>query len=115
MTFPPGLATIKVTGSDLSTFDGTPLSGAVIFTASEELADPAVSALLEGSAVAQVVNGVLVQPFIIPATNCVSPGFTYTITQRLATPDGVENEAAPVPGVAIPSTLGSSVDLSALL
>jgi hypothetical protein len=54
-------------------------------------------------------------PVRLPTTDCVSPGFTYTITQRLATPDGAENEAAPATGVAIPSALGASVDLSALL
>lgn len=114
MTFPDGLLTIEVTGTDLSTFDGTPLSGTVIFGASEELADPGVSAVLDGAGLGVVTGGVMA-PVRLPTTDCVSPGFTYTITQRLATPDGAENEAAPATGVAIPSALGASVDLSALL
>jgi hypothetical protein len=115
VTFPAGLLTITVTGSNLLGLDGQPLTGAVIFTASGLVDDPAVSALLEGSAVAEVVAGAIVQPFVIPATDCVSPPFTYTITLRLQDADGAEGAPLPVTGVSIPSTLGASVDLSALL
>jgi hypothetical protein len=115
VTFPSGITTITVTGQDVSSLDGTPLSGYVIFTPSEEVADPAVLALLEGSATARVVNGVLAQPFVIPTTDCVTPAFTYTITQRLVTGDGVEGSPPPLTGVSVPHSLGSSVDLSALL
>lgn len=115
MTFPAGLTTITVTGSDLETLDGTPLSGVIIFSPSGEISDPAVSAVLEGSAVANVVAGSIVQPFIIPTTDCVTPPFTYTIAQRLQGPDGVEGAPAPISGVSIPHSLGSAVDLSALV
>jgi hypothetical protein len=115
VTFPAGLTTITVTGQDLQALDGTPLSGFVIFTPDAPIADPAVSALLEGSATAQVTAGAIVQPFVIPTTDCVTPPFTYTITQRLQTPDGAEGGPPPVTGVSIPSTLGAAVDLSALL
>lgn len=114
MTFPPGLTTIEVTGLHITALDGTPLFGNVIFSADAEVTDPAVSDVLEGSAVGEVLNGVMA-PITIATTDCVSPPFTYTITQRLVTPDGAENSPAPVPGVSIPSTLGATADLSALL
>ncbi len=115
MTFPAGMTTITVTGSDIIALDGTPLSGFIMFTPSEEVEDPAVLAVLEGSATATVTSGVLVQPFVIPTTDCITPVFTYTITQRLQTPDGVTGTPPPLTGVSIPHGLGSSVDLSALL
>lgn len=114
MTFPPGLTTIEVTGLHITALDGTPLSGNVIFSAAAEVTDPAVSDVLEGSAIGEVLNGTMT-PIIIATTDCVSPPFTYTITQRLVTPDGVEGSPPPVPGVSIPASLGVSVDLSALL
>lgn len=114
MTFPAGLTTIQVTGLHIEGLDGTPLSGVIIFSASGPVVDSALSALLEGSATGEVVSGVMT-PVIIPTTDCVSPGFTYTITQRLQTPDGAEGSPPPVTGVLIPHTLGASVDLAALL
>ena len=50
MSFPQGVPTIEVTGKNLRDFGGSPLSGVVMFTASEEVADPAANLLLEGSA-----------------------------------------------------------------
>jgi hypothetical protein len=114
VAFPAGLAIIEVTGLNLLAFDGTPLSGAVIFTASGPVEDPAVNLLLEGSATGQVSGGVMT-PVTIPTTDCVSPGFTYTITAQLQTPDGAEGGPPPVSGILIPHTLGATVDLSALL
>jgi hypothetical protein len=114
VTFPAGLTTIEVTGLNLLGLDGTPFSGIVIFSASGLIAVPAASTLLEGPATAMVVNGVMV-PVVIPTTDCVSPAFTYTITQRLTTPDGVTGSPPPAQGVAIPSSLGTTVDLSDLV
>jgi hypothetical protein len=115
VTFPAGLASITVTGQNLLGAGGSPLSGEIIFTPSGVIADPAVSALLEGSAVAEVSSGAIVQPFALAATDCVSPGFTYTITFRLRTPDGTPAVLAPYPDVAIPHTLGAAVDISVLV
>jgi hypothetical protein len=111
VTFPGGLETIEVTGLNLLDFGGSPVSGYVIFTPSAPQAVPAVSAVLAGSAVAQVTGGVMT-PVVIPTTDSVSPAFTYTIALRLQTED-----ASPPPwtGINIPHTLGASVDLSALI
>jgi len=114
MTFPAGLTVIQVTGLHIEGLDGTPLSGVIVFSASGPVVDPAVSALLEGSATGEVTDGVMA-PVTLPTTDCVTPGFTYTITQRLQTPDGVEGSPPPAAGVAIPHTLGATVDLTALL
>lgn len=111
MTFPGGLTTIQVTGSELETLDGSPLNGVVIFSASGPISDPAASVVLAGSAVTQVINGVL-SPLTIPATDCVTPPFTYTITLRLQSPDP---DPPPVTGVSIPASRGPTVDLSELL
>lgn len=111
MTFPVGLTTIEVTGQNLRDFGGGSLSGTVIFTASEPVADPAAEVLLFGSAASQVVDGVLT-PVTIPTTDCVSPAFTYTISMKLDEPDA---SPSPWAGVSIPHTLGASVDLAQLL
>jgi hypothetical protein len=110
VTFPAGVLTIQVTGLDLSTLDGTPLNGVVIFTPSAPL-KIAGKAVLEGSASAQVSNGVMT-PVTIPCTDNTAPAFTYTIAVRLQGPD---NDPPPTVGVAIPHTLGSTVDVSSLL
>jgi hypothetical protein len=114
VVFPAGLATVQVTGENILAFDGTPLSGVIIFTSSGAVPDPAVSTLLEGSAVAPVSGGVMT-PVALVATDAVSPGFTYTITQRLQTPDGSAVPAQLASLVAIPASLGPSVDISALV
>ncbi len=114
MTFPAGLLTIVVTGLNVEAFDGTPLNGVVIFTPSLEGSAPAENILLEGSANGEVVNGVMT-PLTIPTTDSVTPSFTYTITQRLQTPDMSGSQPAPLTGVAIPHSLGSTVDLSVLI
>jgi hypothetical protein len=114
VSFPAGLLTITVTGLHVLDLAGEPLDGEVIFTPSGPVSDPAVSALLEGSAVGQVVAGVM-SPLVLPATDSVSPAFTYTISTRLTTEEGALGSPAPVTGVSIPHTLGASVDLSVLL
>ena len=111
MTFPAGLTTITITGLHILSLDGQPLDGVVIFTASGPVDDPAADAVLSGSAVGEVVSGVMT-PVTIPCTDAVTPGFTYTISQRLQTAD---MSPPPVTGVAIPSSLGATVDLSDLL
>jgi hypothetical protein len=114
MTFPAGLLTIVVTGLHVLGLDGAPLNGFVIFSAADPISDPAVSLLLEGSAMGQVVNGVMT-PVTLPTTDCVSPGFTYTVNLRLQDPDGVEGSPPPFTGILIPHTLGAAVDLAALI
>jgi hypothetical protein len=115
VSFPHGLTTITVTGENVLGLDGLDLNGVVIFTASEEVADPAASVLLDGAAVGNIASGVLVPPLVIPTTDCVSPPFTYTITLKLQDADGIEGGPPPLAGVEIPSSLGATVDLSALL
>lgn len=112
MTFPDGLTTITVTGQHVLSLDGHPLDGAVIFSASGPLDDPAADAVLSGSAVAVVIQGVMT-PIVIPATDAVSPAFTYDIAFRLDSDDGIS--PPPYPGISIPSSLGPTVDISALL
>lgn len=111
MTFPEGLTVIEVTGQNLRDYGGSLLNGSVVFTASVVGSDPAADLILDGSAVAQVTNGVM-EPVTIPTTDSVSPAFTYTVALKLVTEDA---DPPPVPGVSIPSTLGATVDLSDLL
>lgn len=111
--FPFWLAVIELTGNALAGLDGEALNGVIILTPSAPQYIPGW-AVLEGSASLPVVNGVAA-PLLIPCTDCVSPSFTYTITQRLNTPDGMAGNPAPITGVSIPHSLGASVDISALL
>jgi hypothetical protein len=109
--FPFWLAVIQLTGTDIAADDGTLLDGAFILTPSEPVFIPGWT-VLEGSATLTVTNGVAAPVYIV-CTDAVSPGFTYTVTSRLSTPDAVG--PVPVTGVAVPHTLGASVDISALL
>jgi hypothetical protein len=111
MTFPAGLTTIEVTGLHLLDFGGNPASGYVTFTASVPVAAPAADAVVFGSAEGLVTDGVM-EPVIIPTTDSVSPGFTYTIVLRLNSEDA---DPPPWTGILIPHALGVSVDLSSLL
>jgi hypothetical protein len=111
MTFPAGLTAIEVTGLHLLDLAGNPASGYVTFTASGPVASPAAGAVVLGSADAQVSEGVMT-PLTLPTTDAVSPAFTYTIYLRL---QGEDADPPPWTGISIPSTLGASVDLSALL
>lgn len=109
--FPVGVTVITVTAASMLGFDGTPLNGVIIFTPSQDVFVGGVS-VLEGSASLTVESGVGI-PVVVPTTDAVSPSFTYTIEQRLDTPDGVS--PAPVTGVAIPASTGATVDVSTLL
>jgi hypothetical protein len=109
--FPFWLAVIGLTGTSLVSADGELLSGDIILTPSAPVYVPGW-AVLEGSAVLTIFNGVAA-PLVIVCTDAVTPGFTYMITQRLNTPD--INNPAPVTGVTVPHTLGVSVDISQLL
>jgi hypothetical protein len=111
VTFPGGLTVIEVTGLNIRDFGGSPAEGVVIFTASAPLADPGADLVVAGSTEGLVSNGVMT-PVTIPTTDAISPAFTYTITLRLSDADA---SPPPYTGVAVPSTLGASVDLSALL
>jgi hypothetical protein len=110
VTFPAGLTTIEVTGQNLRDFGGGLLSGTVIFTASEPVADPAAELVAFGSASSPVTDGVLT-PLVIPTTDCVSPAFTYTVRLRLY----ADTDPPAWTGISVPSALGASVDLSSLL
>lgn len=109
--YPFWLAVITLTGLDVLQSDGSLLNGIFILTPSAPAYVPGW-AVIEGSATLTVINGVAV-PIVIPCTDCVTPGFTYTISQRLQTVDGPG--PAPITGVTVPHTLGSTVDISALL
>lgn len=109
--FPFWLATVTVTAMAMVAPDGTLLDGAFLFTPSADLYIPGW-AVVEGSATLTVDSGVGA-PIVIPCTDSLSPGFTYTIYQRLADGDGVS--PAPVTGVTIPMALRPTVDISALL
>jgi hypothetical protein len=109
------ITTIQVTGQTMNALDGTPLNGVIIFSSSVPiLADTADHDLVEGSAPTTVTAGVM-KPVTIPTTDSVTPTFTYTITLRLVTVDGAEGSPPPFQGVLIPSTLGATVDLTALV
>jgi hypothetical protein len=112
VSFPAGITTIQVTGRHILDLGGNPLNGSFVFTPVGPVDDPAAQTLLEGSAVGQVIDGVMT-PVTIPTTDAVVPSFTYTITTRLSTAD--ESSPAPVTGVSIPASLGASVDISMLL
>jgi hypothetical protein len=114
VTFPAGLTTITVTGENVLGLDGSALTGTVIFSASALAADPGGDLVLDGSAVGEVVNGVMT-PLVIPTTDSVTPVFTYTITVKLQDADGAEGGPPPLAGVSIPHSLGLTVDLSVLL
>jgi hypothetical protein len=109
--FPFWLATVTVTAAEMVAPDGTPLSGAFLFTPSTEIYIPGW-AVLEGSATLTVTAGTGV-PITIPCTDSLSPGqtFTYTIYQRLASGDS----PPPITGVVIPASKRPVVDISALL
>lgn len=109
--YPFWLGTVLITAQEVVGFDGEQLSGAFLLTPSMPLYISGAM-VIEGSASLEVVSGTGA-PVRVPATDSLSPSFTYTITQRLATPDSLN--PAPVTGVAIPHTLGPVVDISQLL
>lgn len=112
MGFPAGLTTIQVTGLNVTDFGGNPANGFVLFTPSEAAAPDANAHLVMQGSAEGVVTGGVMTPVVIPTTDSVSPSFTYTIRLLLQTAD---NAPAPYTAVAIPASLGASVDLSALI
>lgn len=104
---------IQVTGKSITTLDGTPLNGFILFSTDDAVEIPDMPAIFLGSADATVRNGVM-DTITIPTTDSTLPPFTYTITMRISGPDGdADNQV--LQGISIPSTLGSTVDLAALL
>jgi hypothetical protein len=104
---------IQVTGQRLTTLDGTPLNGFVLFSTSQAVDIPDMPAIFLGSADATVSNGVM-DTITIPTTDSTLPPFSYTITLRISGPDG-DSDNQVLTGVQIPSSLGPTVDLAALL
>lgn len=111
MTFPAGLTTIVVTGLNVTDLAGNPVNGFVLFSAAVPQVSAVHSLIAEGSAEGVVTAGVMA-PVTIPTTDSVSPSFTYTIKLVLQT---ASPDPAPYTAVAVPASLGASVDLSALI
>lgn len=109
--YPFWLGVITVTAQNVIANDGTLLNGAFILTPSTPVYESGW-VVLEGSATITVTNGVGTS-IVVPCTDTAGTAFTYTINQRLNIPDGAN--PAPITGVTIPHTLGSTVDISALL
>lgn len=110
--YPFWLAVVNLTAQSVLGPDGTPLTGTFILTPSQPTYVPGWT-VIEGSANLYVKNGAAAAPVVLVCTDAVTPGFTYTITQRLTTPDVVG--PSPITGVAIPHTLGMTVDISTVL
>ncbi len=109
--YPFWLGVVQLTAENVTAMDGTLLNGVFILTPSVPVYAGGW-AVLEGSATLTVVNGAGI-PVYIPCTDTSPQSFTYTITSRLDIPDGPG--PVPVAGVAVPHTLGPSVDISTLL
>jgi hypothetical protein len=104
---------IEVTGQHITTLDGTPLNGFILFSTDKPVDISDTPAIFLGSADATVSNGVM-ETITIPTTDSTLPPFTYTITMRISGPDGdADNQV--LTGIQIPSSLGSTVDLATLL
>lgn len=104
---------IQVTGQSITTLDGTPLNGFVLFSTDKAVDIPDMPAIFLGSADATVRNGVM-DAINLPTTDSTLPPFTYTITMRISGPDGdADNQV--LTGVQLPSTLGPTVDLASLI
>lgn len=109
MPIPGGLTTITVTSS-YPAIDGSPLSGNVVFETDQQIMDSAGLVKFSGSATRVVFRGVM-QPITLPCADngALNPtGFSYKVTETL---NGVTQTPY---WVSLPSTLGATVDLSAL-
>jgi len=106
---PGGITTITVTGSYLDAL-GSPAQGVVMFTPGSALTDPSGKVILAGTPVqARLSAGAF--SVVLPCTDSavLSPSpFYYTVTEAVA---GVAQ--APFT-ISLPSSLGSTVDMSAL-
>lgn len=115
MGLPSNLTTITVTGQNVVAPDGTALNGSFLFQPSSQLFDSAAPGVVDVQGLGEVTNGVMAS-IVIPTTDTlnVSPTpFTYTVTSVLTYPDGTTVTRV-YPGVLIPSSLGSTVDVGQL-
>lgn len=110
MPLPGDLTTITVTGTLLDIF-GVKATGTVTFTPSVlPLIDSVGHVVIEGPTTG-ALDGTNTLSMVLACTdNANLPAFTYTIAVAL---NGAS--AAQFPGKAIPHTLGTTVDLTALL
>jgi hypothetical protein len=109
MPLPDGVTTITVTGK-YEDLQGNPQSGTVTFTASTgPFNDPAVTVIFEPIPVVATLDNTGAFSEVLPTTD--NSGFepnswVWNVTERVVTPRSYS--------IALPSTLGSSVDLSTL-
>ena len=110
MPLPGDLTTITVTGTFL-TVQGVAASGTVTFTPSVvPLIDNVGNVIVDGPVVATLNGSGQISVVLACTDNANIPAFTYTIAPAI---NGTS--AALYPLKAIPHTLGSTVDLTALL
>lgn len=110
MPLPGDLNTITVTGTFLDIF-GNAASGTVTFTPSVlPLTDAVGHVIIEGPTVATLNGSGQISVVVACTDNANLSAFTYTITPSI---NG--SPAASYPGKALPHTLGSTVNLTALL
>lgn len=110
MPLPGDLTTITVTGTLLDIF-GNKAPGTVTFTPSVlPLTDSVGHVVIEGPTTASLDGFNNVNIVVVCTDNANLPAFTYTIAVALG-----GAPAAQFPGKAIPHTLGTTVDLTALL
>lgn len=109
MPIPGGLSTITVT-SAYPAIDGAPLTGSVLFETLQPIMDATGKVKFSGSATRAINRGTMT-PIVLPCTNnnALNPtGFLYKVTETI---NGVTQTPY---WVSLPSTLGSTVDLSSL-
>src|SRR6185312_4435838 len=108
MPLPGDLTTITVTAT-YPNIAGQPQSGSVTFDPGVVVTDSTGHVILTGAVIQQVWNGVM-RPVVLPCTDngtLSPPGFQYKITEKIGA-------ATRSYYVFLPSTLGVTVDLSAL-
>ncbi len=112
MALPGNVNTITVTGTFL-TPSGSPATGTVTFTPSAATFTDSAGEVILTAPVTAGLNGSGVISQVLACTdnsNLSGTPFTYTVTVAL---DGLPGSA--YPGKSLPHSLGSTVDLSALL
>lgn len=122
MSLPANITPIAVSAAGFTGPDGTGWTGVVIFQpvslsgSPVLLTDTAGSGIVGGPATGTLSGGIMPAVDLV-TTDCaeVSPTpFAYNITIRLQTPDGPADDQL-YTGVSIPSTLGTTADLSKVL
>ena len=116
MSLPGGVTTITVTGTNLCDLQGNPApSGTVYFTASGQLVDSTNSVVIaDFKASSPVLNGVMTTILLPVNDETVNPnGFTVQVRQELFF-GGSTTPTISVYTIALPHTLGSTVDLAVL-